>query len=80
MHDEIKIIFVVLIANGCSELSLSLRVFFSLKFCLLVIRGIMVEQIEEVNFAIPLELEDNTHSATTAQGSSNLMNDISLQV
>jgi len=41
----------------------------------------MVEQMEEVNFAIPLKQEeDNPHSATTAQGSSTLMNDISLQV
>ena len=41
----------------------------------------MVEQTEEVNFAIPLELEeDNPHSATIAQDSSSLMKNILLQV
>lgn len=44
-------------------------------------RGFMIEQMEEVNFAIPLrQEEDNSHSAATTQGSSTLMDEISLQV
>lgn len=78
MYDEIKIIFVVLIVNGCFEFFLSLRVFFSLKFCLFVIWGIMVEQIEEVNFVILLELEDNIYFVMIVQGFFNFMNDILL--
>lgn len=46
-----------------------------------LIPGIMVVQMEEVNFGVPLVLEvDSPFSATNAQASPTIMNDISLQV